>query len=174
MPNDTPLHVPGFLREPSGLIRTIPGPGHGLDGGRARARLQVHANQYLEVRLKSRILVWSLVGIIVIIGTIVTLTAPKTARDPKVTADALKSETAEAESQLDRLVARLEARRKTTPPGANTDAFGEADRLLAEAREKLGQVKQATDLKETRRLLIEAREALRKARRAVQLATKPR
>jgi vacuolar-type H+-ATPase subunit H len=126
----------------------------------------------LEVRVKSRILVWSLVGIVVIIGAIVIFTAPKTARGPKVTSDALKSEAADAESQLDRLVARLEARRKTTPPGASTEAFGEADRLLAEAHEKLGQVKQATDLKETQRLLIEAREALRKARRAVELATK--
>ena len=124
--------------------------------------------------MKSRILVWSLVGIIVIIGVVVVLTAPKTARGPKVTADALKSEAAEAENQLNRLVARLEARRKTTPPGVNTDAFGEADRSLAEAREKLGQVKQATDIKAIRQLLIEARQALRKARRAVQLATKPR
>jgi hypothetical protein len=122
--------------------------------------------------VKSRILVWSLVGIVVVIGAIVIFTAPKTAQGTKVTSEALKSETAEAESQLDRLVARLEARRKTTPPGASTEAFGEADRLLAEARDKLGQVKQATDLKETRQLLIEARESLRKARRAVELATK--
>ena len=124
--------------------------------------------------MKSRILVWSLVGIVVIIGAMVILTAPKTARGPKVTSDALNSEVAEAETQLNRLVARLEARRKTTPPGASTEAFGEADRLLAEAREKLGQVKQATDLKVNRQLLIEARESLRKARRAVELATKPR
>jgi hypothetical protein len=122
--------------------------------------------------VKSRILVWSLVGIVVVIGAIVIFTAPKTAQGTKVTSEALKSETAEAESQLDRLVARLEARRKTTPPGASTEAFGEADRLLAEARDRLGQVKVATDLKETRQLLIEARESLRKARRAVELATK--
>lgn len=122
--------------------------------------------------MKSRILVWSLVGIVVIIGATVIWSAPKTARGPKVTPDALKSEVAEAEAQLDRLVARLEARRKTIPPGAGTEASGEADRLLAEAREKLGQAKQATDLKETRQLLIDARKALRKARRAVELATK--
>ena len=122
--------------------------------------------------MKSRILVWSLVGVVVIIGAIVILTAPKTGPGPRVTSDALKREAAQAETQLDRLVARLEARRKTTPPGASTEAFGEADRLLAEAREKLGQAKQATDLKETRQLLIEAREALRKARRAVELATR--
>ena len=124
--------------------------------------------------MKSRILVWSLVGVVVIIGATVILTAPKTARGPKVTSDVLKSEAADAEAQLNRLVARLEARRKTTPPGASAEAFGEADRLLAEAREKLGQVNQATDLKVTRQLLMEARDSLRRARRAVELATKPR
>jgi len=127
----------------------------------------------LEERVKSRILVWSLVGIVVIIGVIVILTAPKTARGPKVTPDALKSEVAKAETQLDRLSARLEARRKATPPGAGSEALGEADRLLAEARDRLGQAKQATDLKEIQRLLIEGREVLRRARRAVELATKP-
>lgn len=123
--------------------------------------------------MKSRILVWSLVGIVVIIGVIVVVTSPKSTRGPKVTPDALKSEVAKAETQLDRLVARLEARRKATPPGAGTEALGEADRLLAEARDKLGQAKQATDLTEIQQLLIEGREALRKARRAVELATKP-
>jgi hypothetical protein len=85
----------------------------------------------------------------------------------------MKSEAARAETQLDRLVVRLDARRKATAPGAGAEALGEADRLLAEAREKLGQAKQATDLKEAHQFLIEGREALRKARRAVELATKP-
>jgi hypothetical protein len=120
--------------------------------------------------MKSRIIVWSLVGIVVIVGAIVVLTAPKASRGPSVTADALKGEAEEAQVQLDHLVARLEARRKSIPPGA--DALGEADRLLAEAREKLGQVKQAADVKEARQLLIEARQVLRKARRAVELATR--
>ena len=127
----------------------------------------------LEVSLKSRIIVWTLVAIVVIIGVIVVLTAPKTSRGPKVTPDALKSEVARAETQLDRLVARVAERRKSVAPGAGTEGLDEADRLLAEAREKLGQAKQATDIKETRQLMIEGRESLRKARRAVELATKP-
>jgi hypothetical protein len=127
----------------------------------------------LEESLKSRIIVWTLVAIVVIIGVIVVLTAPKTSPGSKVTADALKSELAKAETQLDRLVARAAGQRKSVPPGAGTERLDEADRLLAEAREKLGQAKQATDVKEAHQLLIVGREALRKARRAVELATKP-
>lgn len=122
----------------------------------------------------SRILVWSLVGIVVVIGVIVIATSPKRkASGPKITLEMVKSEAADAEAQLDRLVARLDARRKVTARGADAEAFDEADRLLAQARDKLGQVKEAVDLKEARQLMVEARETLRKARRAVQLATKP-
>ena len=124
--------------------------------------------------MKSRIVVWTLVAIVLIIGVIVVLTAPKTSRGPKITADMIKSEVTRAETQLDRLVVRVAERRKSVAPGADTEGLDEADRLLAEAREKLGQAKQATDIKEAQQLLIEGREALRKARRAVELATKPR
>ncbi len=123
--------------------------------------------------MKSRIIVWSLVVVVAIIGVIVIATAPKAARGPKMTLEIVKSGVAEAEAQLDRLVARLDARRKSTAPGIDSEAFDEADRLLAEAREKLGQAREATDIKQARQLLIEGRDVLRTARRAVVLATKP-
>ena len=123
--------------------------------------------------MKSRIVVWTLVAIVVIIGVIVVLTAPKTSRSPKVTTDMMKSEVAREETQLDRLAAQAAEGRKSVKPGASTEGLDEADRLLAEARDKFGQAKQATDIKEAQQSLIDGREALRKARRAVQLATKP-
>jgi hypothetical protein len=123
----------------------------------------------------SRILVWSLVGIVVIVGVIVLVTAPKRkAAGPTITLETVKSEVTDAESQLDRLVARLDARRKAAPRDADAESFAEADRLLAQAREKLGQAKEAVALQDARQLMVEARETLRKARRAVELATKPR
>jgi len=124
--------------------------------------------------VKSRILVWSLVGIVVIIGVIVVLTAPKTSRGPKITTDMMNSEVARAETQLDRLVARVAEQRKSVAPGAGTESLDEADRLLAEARDKFGQAKQATDINEAQKSLIEGRETMRKARRAVEVAAKPR
>ena len=123
--------------------------------------------------MKSRVVVWIVVAIVVIIGVIVVLTAPKPSRGPKVTTDMMKSEVAREETQLDRLVARSAEQRKSVKPGASTEGLDEADRLLAEARDKLGQAKQATDTKDAQQLLIEGRESLRKARRAVELGTKP-
>jgi len=127
----------------------------------------------LEASLKSRTIVWTLVAIVVIIGVIVILTAPKTSRGPKVTTDIMKSEVAREETQLDRLVARAAEARKSVKSGGSTEQLDDADRLLAEARDKFGQAKQATDIKEAQQLLMAGREASRKARRAVQLGTKP-
>jgi len=123
--------------------------------------------------LKSRFLVWTLVGVLVIIGVVVISTFPKSPRVPKVTLDLVKSGAAQAEIQLDRLVVRVAEARKATSRGATPNpGLDEADRLLAQAREKLGQVKQATDLKQAEPLLVEGRKMLRRARRAVELATR--
>ena len=123
--------------------------------------------------MKSRFLVWTLVGVIVIIGVVVIATAPKSVRGSKVTLDLIQSKATQAETQLDRLVLEAAEARKAMAPGATpTRGLEEADRLLAQAREKLGQVKQATDLKQGQLLLIDGRQALRQARRAVEVATK--
>jgi hypothetical protein len=126
-----------------------------------------------EESLKSRFVVWTLVGVLVIIGVVVIATAPKPMRGPKVTLDTVKSGAAQAETQLDRLVVRVaEARKAAAPGAAPSKGLEEADRLLAQAREKLGQVRQATDLKQGQLLLVDGRQMLRRARRAVEVATR--
>jgi hypothetical protein len=132
-----------------------------------------HDSNQLEDNLKSRFLVWTLVGVIVIIGVVVIATSPKPIRGPKMTLDLVKSQAAQAETQIDRLVARTAEARKAMAPGATPNrGLEEADRLLAQAREKLDQAKQATDLKQGESLLIDGRQTLRRARRAVEVATK--
>jgi len=132
-----------------------------------------HDGNHQEESLKSRIVIWTIVGILVLLGVVLIATGRKSPRVPKVTLDLARSEAAKAEMQLDRLGARIAEARKTTAPGATPNqGLEEAERLLAQAREKLGQVKQAGDLKQAEALLIESRQMLRSARRAVELATK--
>jgi hypothetical protein len=130
-------------------------------------------SNHQEESLKSRIVVWTIVGVLVLIGVVVIATAQKSPRGPKVTLDVIRSEAVQAETQLDRLVARTAEARKAVAPGvAPSRSLDEADRLLAQAREKLGQAKQATDLRQAELLLIDGRRMLREARRAVELATR--
>ncbi|HTW92100.1 MAG TPA: hypothetical protein VMH22_10370 [bacterium] len=121
----------------------------------------------------SRYIVWALVGIVVIVGIVLFVTAPKKAPASKLTLDLVKSGVADADTQMGRLVARADAARRHIAPGAGSQSLVEADSLLAQAREKLGQADTATDLKQATQLLTDGRVALRKARRAVELATKP-
>lgn len=122
--------------------------------------------------MKSRIVVWTVVGIVALVGVVVVATAPRPERGPKVTPDIVKSEVERAEAQLERLVVRLDRARKVTAPGAETSDFARADQLLAEVREKFAQVKREIDATQAQRLLIEGRETLRRARRAIELAAK--
>ncbi len=123
--------------------------------------------------MKSRIVIWTIVGILVLVGIIVIATGRKSPQGPRVTLDLAKSEAAKAEIQLEHLVVEATEARKAMAPGATPGrSLEEADRLLAQAREKLGQVKQATDAKQAELLLIDGRQMLRKARRAVEVATR--
>jgi hypothetical protein len=130
-------------------------------------------SNHQEENMKRRFLVWMLVGVLVIVGVVVIVTSPKPTRGPKVTLDLLTSEAVKVETQLDRLVVRVAEARKVTAPGATPNrGLEEVDRLLAQAREKVGQVKQATDLKQGQLLLVDSRQMLRRARRAVEVATR--
>lgn len=123
--------------------------------------------------MKSRIIVWSLVAIVVIVGLLVVLNAPKTSRGPKVAKDMIGVEVARAEAQLDRLAARAADQRKSLKPGAGNERLDEADGLLALARDRFSQAKKSADADEAQQLLGEGSKSLRKARRALELASKP-
>ena len=130
-------------------------------------------SKHLEESLKSRIVVWTLIGIVVIVGVVVIATAPKKAsRGTQVTLDSVKSGAAEADTQLDRLAARIATGKKGVAPAAGSNShLEEADSLLMQARDKLDQASKATDLKQAEQLLMDGRLMLRRARRAVELAT---
>ena len=120
--------------------------------------------------MKSRLVVWTLVGTTVIVGVVVIAGAPKTTPVPKVTLDPVRSEAAKAETQIDRLSLRIvDARKAFSQRGVPADGLDEAERLLAQAREKLAQAEQSTTPKQAESLLIDGRQALR---RALEIATR--
>ena len=126
--------------------------------------------------MKGRIAVWTIVGIVVI-AAVVFLISPCSRPLPsgKVNLDKVKAEAVQAETQIDRLTAKLASLPKpAAAPGDTGKAAFEADRLLNAAREKLGQVKVATDLKQAEAQLREAKQLVRDARRKVELETKGR
>lgn len=121
----------------------------------------------------NRYVVWVLVGIVVVIGVVLIISAPKRAPVPQLNLDSVKSAVADADTQMNRLVARVDAARRRIAPGAGNQDLEEADSLLAQAREKLDQADTATDLKQATQSLSDGRLALRRVRRSVELLTRP-
>jgi len=108
-------------------------------------------------------------------GLVFLVSAPKSTSKVGVSLDTVRKQADETEVQLDRIAARVIEARKAPAPGVDTaKTLGEADRLLAEAREKLAQLRQATELKQAEPMLVEAKQSIRRARRALDLASPKR
>lgn len=120
--------------------------------------------------MKSRVIIWSVVGIFVIAGVVFVLSKPKTPGAARLTPERLNNAVSQTEVQVNRLSGRLVAARSAGQPLAQPAKADEADRLLTEAREKLAQLKQVTDLKQGEAQLRAVKKAVREARRALELA----
>ena len=120
--------------------------------------------------MKSRVIIWSVVGIFVIAGVVFVLSKPKTPGAARLTPERLNNAVSQTEVQVNRLSGRLVAARSAGQPLAQPAKADEADRLLTEAREKLAQLKQVTDLKQGEAQLRAVKTAVREARRALELA----
>jgi hypothetical protein len=122
--------------------------------------------------LKSRIIVWSIVGVLVVAAVVFLLARPRLPQTPRMTAERLQKSADRTELQVNRLAARLVAARNVPPPGLDQARAIEADRLLTEARSKLGEARQSSDVKQGEALLRNVKVVLRKARRELELASK--
>ncbi len=119
--------------------------------------------------MKTRIIVWSLVAIIVIAG-LVFIFSPRSRPVPvrTVTIETIRADAVQSLRQVERLEKKL-ARAVPNAPGAV-----EAGQLLADVRARLGQISSATELGPAEASLREAKQLLRRARRQVEVAVKGR
>jgi len=122
--------------------------------------------------LKSRVVIWLVVGVLALVAVVFVLTKPRVPATPKLTAERFDRAVEQTEVQLNRLAARLATVRGTAQAGFDVGKAAEADRLLTEARSNLGQAKQAGDPRQGAAQLREVKQSLRRARRALELATK--
>lgn len=120
--------------------------------------------------MKSRVIIWTLVGIVVVAGAIFILTRPRVPGSGRMTAERLARAAEQTQTQVDRLSGRIVAARSSGQPVANPAKADEADRLLTEAREQLAGLKQVADIKQGEEQLRGVKQKVRDARRALELA----
>lgn len=120
--------------------------------------------------MKARIILWSAVGILVILG--IVLIVATSGRRPTVrkTLENVQLHAERTYRQLERVrlgVDSLRARAQSNPE--MVQKLEEFDRLVAAAKEKLEQIKSATTVRDAENWLREAKELVRQARRKSQL-----
>ncbi len=120
--------------------------------------------------MKARIILWSVVGLLVILG--IVLIVATSGRRPTVrkTLESVQLHADRTYRQLERIrvsVDSLRASAQSSPDMAQK--LEEFDRLVAAAKEKLEQVKSATTVRDAENWLREAKELVRQARRKSEL-----
>ena len=115
--------------------------------------------------MKSRVVVWVIVGLVVLAGVIFLLVTP---RGPgvRVTEKTVEAQLVRSEGKLAKLEEEIAQVKSALPPGSPVKAkFDELDKLMSEAQAKVNEVKAAEGFKASYARLREAQEAIGDARR---------
>jgi len=115
--------------------------------------------------MKSRVVIWVIVGLVVVIGIVFLLATP---RGPGVRIDdkLVETQLAKSETKLAKLEEEIAQVKSGLAPGvAESEKWTELDRLVAEAHAKINEVKAAQGAKAAYARLREVQDAISDARR---------
>ena len=117
--------------------------------------------------MKTRILVWTIVGLLVIAGVIFLVTSSR--RSPDVVKDlvSIKEQATQIGGKLDILQRNADDLREGMPPGVDyTAELDSVDSLIVQTRGELDRILETDDVNEAYDKLSGARKMLRDSRRA--------
>ena len=124
--------------------------------------------------MKTRVVVWTVVGILVVAGIIFLVVTSRKAPHVRMDLDSVKAQAVRALDKLGRLEEEVVQAKAAMPSGSDpARQFADADSLLAKTRAGLEQVEGLEGTNEAYEQLRKAKELMREARRAVKLAVKP-
>lgn len=121
--------------------------------------------------MKLRVVVWSIAGIIVIIGVLFLVLTGKSSRRQKVTLEDLKRQATRTESSINKLTAQLAQAKAIPLPQEKMPLISEAENALTQARELVQKTKTSSDLQTASESLRKAHRLIRKLRRLLHSAT---
>ncbi|GEM_PF-891796 len=121
--------------------------------------------------MKLRVVVWLIVGIIVVIGTLFLLLTGKSSRGKKVTLEDLKRQAARTETTVNDLTARLAQAKAIPLPPEKSRYINEIENNLTQARELVAKTKTSTGIREAEESLRKAHRLIRQSRRMLREAT---
>ncbi len=124
--------------------------------------------------MKTRVVIWTIIAILVVAGTLfLLLTARKTQRKI-VTIKDLQYQTQRTEKNINDLFAKLAQARAVPLPSASSELITQAEAYLTQARDLIETNKQTNDIKTMENNLRLAHRLLTKTRRLIRSATRPK
>ncbi len=123
--------------------------------------------------MKTRAVVWTIAGILVVAGVIFFVATSRNTSPVKVDLARVREYVEVPRHKLEKFVEDVVKVKASLPPGTDLQSeFAEIDRLVADAKEKLERIEQTEGVKEAYDLLRQARESMRDARRALKVVLK--
>lgn len=120
--------------------------------------------------MKSRVIVWTIVGLVAIAGLVFVVATPARQRSPKLTVDRLHAEASQMETQIERAARRIDAARKAVPASDAESNISKLEARLDETRQAVASVREATEVKKAEEQLRTARQLMRSLRRDIETA----
>ncbi|MCL6466385.1 MAG: hypothetical protein K6T77_06505 [candidate division WOR-3 bacterium] len=124
--------------------------------------------------MKLRVVVWLIVGIVVVIGSLFLVLTGKSSRGKKVTIEDLKRQAARTETTVNALTARLAQAKAIPLPPEKSRYIAEIENNLTQARELVEKTKNSTGIREAEESLRKAHRLIRQTRRLLREATSPK
>lgn len=116
--------------------------------------------------MKTRVVVWTIVGLLVVAGVIFLITSSR--RPPQVVKDlpSMREQAEQVSGKLDILQVDVDELRQLPGAGAEAAAFNGVDSMIARTRAGLDHIRTTEDVESAFDSLRESRKMMRDARRA--------
>jgi len=121
--------------------------------------------------MKTRILVWTIVGILTVAVIILLVASPK--RTTRVTLEQLQRGATRSANELNKLLTELAAAKTSPLAAAHAELLRQTEADLTQARQLIEKVATATNPREAQADLVKANKLLSRARRALRTAQRP-
>jgi len=123
--------------------------------------------------MKLRAIVWTVVGLVVVVGVVFMLSARRRSPAARLSPEELQSQVTMVEGKLAGLEQDIAVTRVQLPPGSDPAVFAPVEQAIMDARNKLDEAKRADKLADGYERLKDARKQLAEATRIYKKATRP-
>jgi hypothetical protein len=123
--------------------------------------------------MKMRAIVWTVVGLLVVVGVVFMLSARRRSPAARLTAEELQSQVTMVEGKLAGLEQDIAMTRAKLPPGSDPAVFAPVEQAIMDARNMLDEAKRADKPDAGFARLKDARKQLADATRLFKKATRP-